>query len=601
MGKDQNAETLEGRVVVVTGASSGIGRATVLRFADAGATVLAVARHAGALDELAADADPRGGEIIPCPADVSDASALEAVATEAGERFGRLDVWVNNAGVDLFGALEEIPVDMWHRVIEVNLLGTYHGTRAALPWMRDRGRGTIVNVSSVLGHVPAPFKSAYVASKHAIVALSDCTRQEVRDVPGIHVCTVLPGPIDTPLFQHAGNVSGRRIKPVSPVIDAWRVADSILGCIDRPRREVPVGLSTRFNLLVERLAPASVERAAGRFAGSGHFQPAPSGASPGNLWEPGPHDGRITGGWDRRGRQVGGDSDAAVSANGHRAPRPPGERIRRTSLGGRDLVSRVWEQRGAADPGAPSTEIVLVHGLGVASRMCRPVAEELAQHRRVHAVDLPGFGLSDPLDDSPGIVDLSDSLAMWLRATFHTPVILLGVSLGTQVVAEAAARHPDLCAGLVLVSPIVDEDRRTWPRQLLRWQAEQATQSMRLRRIMLSDYRRCGLGRIRQTFSRALHHPTEDAVALVTAPVLVCRGSRDPLVSNGWASALADVAPDGRMVELEGAVHAMTHENPADLAREVELFLGTSTARDGAAAVGAATDDADRPVTQGAR
>jgi NAD(P)-dependent dehydrogenase (short-subunit alcohol dehydrogenase family)/pimeloyl-ACP methyl ester carboxylesterase len=556
------------KLVVVTGASSGIGLATVRAFAASGATVVAVARDERALADLVESqrsARDGHGTVIGRPTDVTDHAALDALAADVVRDHGRIDVWVNNAAVNLFGAIEAAPVEMWHRVIEVNLLGTYHGVRAVLPFMREQASGTIINVSSVLGKLPAPFQSAYVASKHAIRAVSDCARQEVSDVPGIEVCTVLPGPIDTPLFQQAANVSGRRIKPIAPVIDASRVADVITSCADRPRREVAVGWSSRANLAAQRIAPATVERVADRLVRRDHFQPAPAPASPGNLWEPDRAHTDVSGGWSRAGRQVG----VARAVSKDRTWRPPIEHLDRTGVEGLEMSARSW----GTEAHEGRTAVVMVHGLGVASRMCRPTAQRIAAHRPVYAVDLPGFGLSDKPSRVLDVVELSDWLARWVRATTAAPVAVLGVSLGTQVAAELAARHRELCAAAVLVSPIVDPDRRSWRQQLSRWPVEQATQSLRLRGLQLADYAACGPGRVARTFARALHHPIENAVGAMRIPVLVCRGSRDPLGSREWGESLAGRAEHGQFEEIPKAVHAMTHENPVELARVVERFL----------------------------
>jgi NAD(P)-dependent dehydrogenase (short-subunit alcohol dehydrogenase family) len=304
------------RVVVVTGASSGIGRAAAIAFAERGATVVLAARSASALEEVAETCRGHGRDALVVSLDVRDAEAVDNLARRAVGSFGRLDVWVNNAAVNLFAPIEQAPVELWHRVVETNLLGTYHGVRAALPWMREQGRGVIINVSSVLGKLGSPYQSAYVASKHGIRAISDCTRQELRDAPGIRVCTVLPGPIDTPLFRHAANYAGRAVKPVKPVIDAHRVADAIVSCAARPRREAVVGASTAEVLGWLRIAPGLVERIAARQVDKDHFEHRLSGPWDGNLLEPIDEHGSVSGGWTRSSRQVGADDRSAVSNGG---------------------------------------------------------------------------------------------------------------------------------------------------------------------------------------------------------------------------------------------------------------------------------------------
>jgi short-subunit dehydrogenase len=303
---------LKDKVVVVTGASAGIGRAAALAFADRGAAVALVARRKGVLEDVAEECRARGAEALAVPADVADAAAVEGVAREVAGRFGRIDVWVNNAGVNLFARLEDAPVNAWYRVIETNLFGTYHGIRSVVPWMREQGSGVIINVSSVLGKLGSPFMSSYVASKHGMRALSDCVRQELLDAPGIKVCTVLPGPVDTPLFTEGGNYTGREVKPLRPVIAAERVAATIVACAARPRREAIVGVSSRTGLAVNRLVPALAERVAARQIEQDHFGAGYAPPTDGKIFEPLDGGAAVSGGWTRAAEQVGpGDPSTA--------------------------------------------------------------------------------------------------------------------------------------------------------------------------------------------------------------------------------------------------------------------------------------------------
>lgn len=299
------ARTLQHAVVVVTGASSGIGRATAVALADRGATVVLTARRQAALDDVVAECERAGGRALARAADVNDAAALEKIAAEAVSAFGRLDAWVNNAGVNLYGRFEELPLDQWHQVVKTNLFGTAHGARAAIPWFRQQGRGVLVNVSSVLGKVASPYQSAYVASKFAVRGLSESLRQELHDVPDVHVVTVLPGAIDTPLFQHAGNHMRRAVKAPRPTIAVDRAAQAIVAAISRPRREVVVGGSTRFGLLGNRLAPGATERSAAKQMAGEQFADDPELPTVGNVFEPLPEGTDASGGWKQpsRGRR----------------------------------------------------------------------------------------------------------------------------------------------------------------------------------------------------------------------------------------------------------------------------------------------------------
>jgi len=297
---------LQDAVVVVTGASSGIGRATAELLAESGATVVAVARREGPLQQLADrypgnghNDEQRGskGRVVARPADVTDAEALERIAKDTVSDFGWLDAWVNNAAVNQYGTFEEVPLEEWRRVVETNLFGYAHGARAAIPYFREQGKGVLINVSSVLGKVPSPLQSAYIASKFGINGLSAALRQELLDVPGVTVSTVMPGPIDTPLFQHAANHTGYRVTPPAPTVDAARVAVAIVKNIRRPRPEVPVGISTRPALLGRRLMPKKTERIAAPVSAAAHLTDEPSGRTAGNVMEPVGEGTEVSGGW----------------------------------------------------------------------------------------------------------------------------------------------------------------------------------------------------------------------------------------------------------------------------------------------------------------
>jgi short-subunit dehydrogenase len=295
--------TMKHKVAVVTGASSGIGRATALELARRGASAIAIAaRRSEPLETLADELRSKGAEVLVAPLDVTDAEAVERLARDVAGRFGTIDLWVNNAAVNLFARVEQAPVEEWHRVIETNLFGVFHGARAVVPWFREQGEGVLVNVASILSKVPSPYQSAYIASKHAVRALSNSLRQELADVDGIAVCTVLPGAIDTPLFQHAGNHTGRKVKPPSPVIDADRVARAIVRCARKPEREVTVGASTLSALGAWRAAPGLTERIAESAVEKDHFLDEHTEPTSGNVLEPVAFGTEVEGGWQSDGR-----------------------------------------------------------------------------------------------------------------------------------------------------------------------------------------------------------------------------------------------------------------------------------------------------------
>ena len=289
--------SLEQPVVVITGASSGIGRETALTFARRGASVVLAARREDALKRVAAECEGAGGRALPVPTDVRDGDAVDELARRTVEAYERLDVWVNNAGVSLFGRFDETPPDLYRAVLETNFFGYVHGARAALPRFREQGEGLLVNNASMNARVPGPYISAYVASKWAIRGWSASLRQELRDEPGIHVAVVLPASIDTPFFQHVANHTGRRVKPLRPVNPPEKVAHAIVSLAEKPRREILVGKGARMLALQHALAPAVAERAFAAQVEHDHFADEPAAPSAGNVLEPMPEWTASTGGW----------------------------------------------------------------------------------------------------------------------------------------------------------------------------------------------------------------------------------------------------------------------------------------------------------------
>src|SRR5918911_2162180 len=208
---------MKDKVVVVTGASSGIGRATAHAFAKRGASLMLAARSDQQLDIVERECADLGVRAIGVPTDVADNEQIERLGARAEEEYGRVDVWVNNAGLLLLGRIDEAPVEDFERIIQTNLMGTAYGSRVALKHFRQRGQGTLINVSSIVSGMGQIYSSAYTASKWGVRGLSEALRMEVADQPGIHVCTVMPSAIDAPIFQHAANYTGQDIKALPPV------------------------------------------------------------------------------------------------------------------------------------------------------------------------------------------------------------------------------------------------------------------------------------------------------------------------------------------------------------------------------------------------
>ncbi|MCT1606242.1 SDR family oxidoreductase [Nesterenkonia massiliensis] len=295
--------------MVITGASSGIGRATALRFAAAGANVVMVARREEALREVASECRRHGVRALVVPVDVTAAESVERVADRAVETFGRLDVWINNAAVTLFGPLSQTPLEDFRRVLDVNIMGYVHDARAALKHFRRQDHGVLINISSVVGEVAQPFTAVYSLSKAGINALSVSIRSELarekRD--DVHVVSVLPATVDTPFFAEAANYTGRKVLAMPPVYSPQRVADTVLKAAKKSRHEVPVGPGAKQLVMQHRATPAAVENFMAVQVDKKHLShKEPARANSGNLYRSAPRElATIQGGWGGRSRQAG--------------------------------------------------------------------------------------------------------------------------------------------------------------------------------------------------------------------------------------------------------------------------------------------------------
>ncbi|CAO4155741.1 SDR family oxidoreductase [Methylorubrum extorquens] len=256
-------KNLHGAVVVITGASSGIGRAGALAFARAGAHVVVAARRRALLDRLAEECSGYGSAALAVPTNVTDPQAVEALAQAAEDRFGRIDVWINNAGTGVFGPFQDAPLDLHRRTVEVNLFGAMHGAYAVLPRFLEQQRGVLVNMVSLGGWAPAPFAAAYTASKFGLRGFSASLRQELRRSPHIHVCAVFPAMVDTPGFVHGANVSGRTLDPGPMLYAPEEVAETLVHVVRHPRDEIAVGWPARAAQAAYALAPGPTEHLMG--------------------------------------------------------------------------------------------------------------------------------------------------------------------------------------------------------------------------------------------------------------------------------------------------------------------------------------------------
>ncbi len=295
---------LRGKVVVITGASSGIGRAAALAFARHGSNVVVAARRAQLLARVADECRDAGADALAVQTDVTIPDQVDRLARAAVDRFGRIDIWVSNAAVLMMGRFEDAPPEAFRRVVETNLFGRVYAARAALRAFRICGGGTLIDVSSVLGILAQPYASAYVAAKFAVRGFVQTLRTELFDSPNIHVCSVLPAPIDTPIYQRAANFTGHEIRSMWPVYDPQAVVEAILSQALRPRRQVIAGGFGRLLVGLHAVSPTLTAHLGRRAVDLVQLGRGQASDTYGNLFESGPGPGHIGGGWRSRYRKT---------------------------------------------------------------------------------------------------------------------------------------------------------------------------------------------------------------------------------------------------------------------------------------------------------
>lgn len=291
--------SLAGTVVVITGASSGIGRATAHAFARQGARLVLAARDAEALQDAVEECRQLGAEALSVATDVTLNESMEALASAAAEfGQGRIDVWVNNAGVGAVGAFDETPLDAHEQVVQTDLLGYLRGAHVVLPYFKQQHAGVLINTLSVGSWVPQPYAVAYSAAKFGLRGFSHALRAELGGWPGIHICDVYPTVVDSPGFRDGGNYAGRSLRPPPPLSDPREVAAAMVSLARHPRHTTSVGATATLLRFAHFVTPG-FDRLYGLATGRALERAKRVPTSSGNLFHPALGQRRVDGGWRR--------------------------------------------------------------------------------------------------------------------------------------------------------------------------------------------------------------------------------------------------------------------------------------------------------------
>jgi short-subunit dehydrogenase len=302
---DRERNRLAGRTFVVTGASSGIGRGVALQLGRSGANVVIAARRTQALESLAREIRVAGGTPLVVTTDISSNADMQNLLDAALHRFGRIDGWINNASVMATGDFASVPLEDHQRVLDVNLKGTLTGSYLAMRQFKTQGNGVLINVASIDSEVPHTYQAAYSASKAGVLSLGRVLNQELRlnRQRDIHVVTVMPWAIDTPIWDHAANYTEHQAQ--MPTMDGpEKPVNAIVRALVRPRKEITVGYKAKLAYWSHRLTPEVsdvMSRHAVQKAQVDINPPVPS--TPGNLHTPVEQGQSVSGGIRQRMHQ----------------------------------------------------------------------------------------------------------------------------------------------------------------------------------------------------------------------------------------------------------------------------------------------------------
>lgn len=298
----KETKSLNNKTVVITGASSGAGRAMALEFARHQARLVVAARNEDALMELAGECRALGAMVLVVPADLSDPKEVISLAADANNFGDGIDVWINNAGVLTAGEFDKVPMEVHAQVIQTNLMSFLFGAHAVMPYFKKQGMGIIINNISIGGFLPVPFGTSYTASKFGLRGFSEALKAELLEWPDIHVCDLFPAFLDTPGIQHAGNYTGRVLRPAPPVYDPVRLAQAAAAVARRPKSSVAVGSVSTMLRLAYAVAPELTAGIVAKVIRTYLRSADPMELTSGNVFNPLRYGTSTHGGWGLPGR-----------------------------------------------------------------------------------------------------------------------------------------------------------------------------------------------------------------------------------------------------------------------------------------------------------
>lgn len=296
---------VNGKTIVITGASSGAGRAAAIEFAKYGTKLVLAARNEPFLQEVADECAELGAETLIVPTDVTDSKAMINLANAANDWQGHIDVWINNAGVLAAGPFDEMPMALHEQVIHTNLLGYMNGAHAVLPFFKKQNAGILINNISIGGYVPVPYGAGYTASKFGLRGFSESLKAELTQWPEIYVCDLFPAFLDTPGIIHAGNYTGKALKPAPPVYDPQRVAQAMVAVVRSPKSTSYVGSISSLLKLGHALFPELMTNTTGRIIRSYLKKAHPIELTDGNVYNTVNYGMAVNGGFGLPGKPRG--------------------------------------------------------------------------------------------------------------------------------------------------------------------------------------------------------------------------------------------------------------------------------------------------------